>query len=331
MMKVLAGDIGGTNARLAVYEVELAQTRELAAETFPSREYSSLADIVAGFMKAHGLECQRACFGVPGPVVAGRARTTNLPWLVDASRLATAAGVEVVAVINDLKAQAFGIAALAPRDFVVLNAGLPAAAGNRALISAGTGLGQAGLYWDGQAHHPFACEGGHASFAPRGELQAALLQFLEKRYGHVSWERLVSGPGLANIYDFLLEYRAAETPAWYVNEIEAEGDPAPVITRAALEGRSELSVETLDLFLALFGAEAGNLALKIMATGGLYVGGGIAPRIVDWLERGHFMRAFVDKGRMRPLLEAVPVRVIMNKSTALLGAARYAATWGTEA
>ncbi len=329
-MKVLAGDIGGTNARLAVYEVELAHHRELAAETFPSRQYSSLADIVAGFMKAHGLECQRACFGVPGPVVGGRAQTTNLPWLVDASKLATAAGVEAVALINDLQAQAFGIAALAHEDFVVLNPGSSAAAGNSALISAGTGLGQAGLYWDGRAHHPFACEGGHASFAPRGELQIALLEYLARRYGHVSWERLVSGPGLANIYDFLLEYRGSESPVWFAEETQATGDAAPVITRAALEGRSELCVETLDLFVEFFGAEAGNLALKIMATGGLYVGGGIAPRIVDWLKRGLFMEAFVAKGRMRSLLEAIPVRVIINKSTALLGAARYAVTLGAE-
>ena len=330
-MKVLAGDIGGTNARLAVYEVELTRYRELAAETFPSRQYSSLADIVASFMKAHDLRCQRACFGVPGPVVDGRAQTTNLPWLVDASRLATAAGVEVVAVINDLEAQAFGIAALAPEDFLMLNAGSPATAGNRALIAAGTGLGEAGLYWDGHAHHPFACEGGHTSFAPHGELQVALLQFLERRYGHVSWERLVSGPGLANIHDFLLECRGAESPAWFVEETQARGDAAPVITKAALEGRCELCVETLDLFVELFGAEAGNLALKIMATGGLFVGGGIAPRVVDVLKHGRFMEAFVDKGRMRSLLEAVPVRVIMNESTALLGAARYAVTVGAEA
>jgi glucokinase len=192
-------------------------------------------------------------------------------------------------------------------------------------------LGQAGLYWDGHAHHPFACEGGHASFAPRGELQIALLECLEKRYGHVSWERLVSGPGLANMYDFLLEYRGSESPAWFAEELQATGDAAPVITKAALEGRSELCVETLDLFVEFFGAEAGNLALKIMATGGLYVGGGIGPRIVDWLKRGRFMEAFVAKGRMRSLLEAIPVRVIMNKSTALLGAARYAVTPGAEA
>ena len=329
-MKVLAGDIGGTNARLAVYEVELTRYRELAAETFPSRQYSSLADIVASFMKAHDLRCQRACFGVPGPVVDGRAQTTNLPWLVDASRLATAAGVEVVAVVNDLEAQAFGIAALACEDFVVLNAGSPAAAGNRALIGAGTGLGQAGLYWDGHVHHPFACEGGHTSFAPHGELQVALLQFLANRYGHVSWERLLSGPGLANIYDFLLEYRGAENPAWFVEETQASGDAAPVITKAAMEGRSEICVETLDLFVELLGAEAGNLALKIMATGGLYVGGGIAPRVVEVLEQGRFMESFVDKGRLRSLLEAIPVQVIMNKNTALLGAARYAATVGAE-
>jgi glucokinase len=330
-MKILAGDIGGTNARLAVYDVELTSYKTLAAETFPSRRHATLEEIVDGFMKGHGIKCQRACFGVPGPVKDGAAQTTNLPWLVETSKLAGAAAVEAVAVINDLKAQAYGIAVLVPEDFEVLNPGSETATGNAALIAAGTGLGQAGLYWDGQAYHPFATEGGHTSFGPNGERQIALLQFLTQRFGRVSWERVLSGPGLANLFEFVLEYRGAAKPAWLNREVGDTGDPAPVITRAALEGRCEICEETVDLFAELYGAEAGNLALKMLATGGVFVGGGIAPKIIEVLQQPPFMNAYLDKGRMRPLLEATPVRVIINKSTALLGAARYAASLGAEA
>ncbi len=330
-MKILAGDIGGTNARLTIYDVELTHYQTLAAETFPSREYGTLEEIVSGFVKGHGIQCQRACFGVPGPVKDGRAQTTNLPWLVETSKLATAAQVEALALINDLKAQAYGIAVLGPQDFEVLNAGSETASGNAALIAAGTGLGQAGLYWDGQAYRPFATEGGHTSFGPTGERQVALLAFLAQRFGRVSWERIVSGPGFVNIFEFLLEYRDAAKPAWLDDELGEGGDPAPAITRAALEERCEICVETLELFVELYGAEAGNLALKMLATGGVFVGGGIAPKIIDALREPGFMNAFLDKGRMRPLLEATPVRVITNKSTALLGAARYAAGLGAAA
>jgi glucokinase len=330
-MKILAGDIGGTNARLAVYDVELTRYETLAAETFPSREYGSLEEIVAAFMLGHGIECQRACFGVPGPVKDGRAQTTNLPWLVETSKLAAAARVEALALINDLKAQAYGIAVLGPQDFEVLNPGSETASGNAALIAAGTGLGQAGLYWDGQAYHPFATEGGHTSFGPTGARQVALLEFLNQRFERVSWERVVSGPGFVNIFEFLLEYRDAAKPAWLDDEVGESGDPAPVITKAAQDGRCEICVETLGLFVELYGAEAGNLALKMLATGGVFVGGGIAPKIIDALREPPFIDAFLDKGRMRPLLEATPVRVITNKNTALLGAARYAAILGAAA
>ncbi|MGD2216981.1 MAG: glucokinase [Gemmatimonadales bacterium] len=330
-MKILAGDVGGTNARLAVYDVQLTRYETLVAETFPSRQYDTLEEIVAGFMNGHGIECQRACFGVPGPVRHGRAQTTNLPWLVETSKLASAARVEALAVINDLKAQAYGIAVLGPEDLEVLNSGSETASGNAALIAAGTGLGQAGLYWDGQAYHPFATEGGHTSFGPTGERQLALLDFLARRLGRVSWERVVSGPGLVNVFEFLLEHRSAAKPAWLEEEVGESGDLAPVITKAALEGRCEICVETLELFVELYGAEAGNLALKMLATGGIFVGGGIAPKIIAALREPPFINAFLDKGRMRPLLEATPVRVIMNRSTALLGAARFAASLGAAA
>lgn len=330
-MKILAGDIGGTNARLAVYDIELTSYETLAAETLPSREYGSLEEIVAAFMKGHPIECQRACFGVPGPVKDGRVQTTNLPWLVESSRLAAAARVEALALINDLKAQAYGVAMLGPQDLEVLNPGSETASGNAALIAAGTGLGQAGLYWDGQAFHPFATEGGHASFGPTGARQVALLDFLAQRFGRVSWERVVSGPGLVNIFEFLLDYRDAAKPAWLADEVGEDGDLAPAITKAALDRRCEVCVEALELFVELYGAEAGNLALKMLATGGVFIGGGIAPKIIDALREPVFLNAFLDTGRMRPLLEATPVRVITNKNTALLGAARYAASLGAAA
>jgi glucokinase len=323
-MLVLAGDIGGTNARLAVFEIEGGKFSEQAVGTYRSVRYTSLEEIVRSFMTKHKFDPRAACFGVPGPVREGRARITNLPWTVEAARLAASAGIERVGLINDLEAQAWGIGTLGPDDFVVLNEGDPDAVGNRALIAAGTGLGQAGLYWDGEEHRPFASEGGHASFAPRDELEIALFHFLSRRFrGHVSWERVVSGPGFVNIHDFLIDYRHAEASEEHKDTLR-KTDPAE-ITESAFAGDCPLCVEALDLFVRFYGAEAGNLALKLMATGGVYLGGGIAPRIIDKLRRGAFIDAFLDKGRMRPLLSAMPVRVVMREDTALLGAARYAA------
>ncbi|UCF19129.1 MAG: glucokinase [Gemmatimonadota bacterium] len=322
-MRVLAGDIGGTNARLRIYNVEANRFESESGEVYASREHDSLAEIVESFMASHGLKVHTACFGVPGPVKDGRAEITNLPWIVESTRLARAAGVARVAVINDLEAQAWGIAALDADDLVTLNRGAPDARGNAALIAAGTGLGQAGLYWDGITHRPFACEGGHATFAPRGAIQFALLEFLTRRFGgHVSWERVVSGPGLVNLHDFLIEYRHADASEEHLNELRKE-DPA-AITDGAFSGNCALCAETLALFIELYGAEASNLALKIMSMGGVYLGGGISPKIVEELAKGEFMRAFLDKGRMRSVLEAMPVRVILSESTALIGAARYA-------
>jgi glucokinase len=243
---------------------------------------------------------------------------------VDAGHLAHELGVKTVDLLNDLEANAYGIAALEANDFVVLNHGAPNASGNAAVIAAGTGLGEAGLYWDGTQHHPFACEGGHADFAPQNELQVELLLYLRKKFGHVSWERVVSGPGLHNIYGFLRDTGRGEEPAWLV-EAMRQKDPSAVISQAGLEGRSALCAQALDLFVLLYGAEAGNLALKIMATTGVFVGGGIAPKIIRKLQGPAFMEAFAAKGRFKWLLETIPVRVILNDKTALLGAARYAA------
>lgn len=320
---ILAGDIGGTKTRLAYVDVDRGHLTLVAEDTFPSREHPSLESVLAQFVSAHRLPVARACFGVAGPVRNGRCKATNLPWVVDARQVAPRLGLETVLVINDLEASAYGIAVLAPKDFAVLSEGVPDVTGNAALIAAGTGLGQAGLYWDGAQHRPFASEGGHASFAPRNDLEMELLRTLLKKYKHVSYERVLSGPGLLNIYMFLRDTGRAEEPAWLAKRMR-QHDPPAVIAQAALEGKSQLCTDTLDLFVSLYGAEAGNLALKVLATGGLYVGGGIAPKIIQKLKESTFMAAFAAKGRMKPLLDAMPVRVILNDKTTLLGAARRA-------
>ena len=321
---ILAGDIGGTNSRLAGFAVESARLTPVVEETFPSRAHASLDEIVRTFVATHDMHVDHACFGIAGPVRHGRSEAINLAWAVDAQQLAQELGLATVWVINDLEASAYGAIALAPEDFTTLNEGSPAAEGNAAVIAAGTGLGEAGLYWDGTQHWPFASEGGHAGFAPSDAIQVELLQYLWPRFPHVSWERVLSGPGLYNIYTFLRDTQRGVEPAWLTEELRQD-DPAATISRTALAGTCDLCVQALDLFVALYGTEAGNLALKFMATGGVFVGGGIAPKIIDQLKEPTFMQAFYAKGRLQPGLEAIPVRVILNEQTALYGAARCAA------
>ncbi|MBI3014470.1 MAG: glucokinase [Candidatus Tectomicrobia bacterium] len=320
---ILAGDIGGTNTRLAF--VTVAGNRlELAAEAvYPSREYANMEAVLDRFISSHLFSVQQACFGAAGPVKHGRCEATNLPWVVDSRQLAEQLRIEKVGLINDLEANAYGIAALEERDFAVLNEGAADAGGNQAVISAGTGLGEAGLYWDGRRHRVFASEGGHADFAPRNPLEMELLRYLLTKFKRVSCERVLSGPGLLNIYQFFRDSGGAEEPAWLSDKMRRH-DPAAVITQEALEATSPLCVQALELFVSLYGAEAGNLALKVMATGGLFVGGGIGPKIIQKLTDSTFLESFTAKGRMKPLLEAIPVRVILNDKTALLGAARCA-------
>jgi glucokinase len=255
----------------------------------------------------------------------GRAETTNLPWLVDAKRLTDELGFRKVWLMNDLEANAWGISALEEKDFCVLSEGKPDPAGNASIISAGTGLGQAGLYWNGEQHRPFASEGGHSDFAPNSDLEIALLQYLKQRYPHVSWERVVSGMGLVNIYEFLRDYRGSETPAWLAGEMKA-GDQAAAISKAAQASRCPVCTETLELFVHLYGVEAGNHALKIMSTAGVYLGGGIAPKNLDYFREGIFLKSFWSKGRMESLMRDMPVKVILNDRTALYGPAVFAAS-----
>lgn len=320
---ILAGDIGGTNTRLAFFIVEGSRLTSVFEETFPSRMHSGLGEIAKQFLSAHNLSPSIACFGIAGPVKNGRVETTNLPWLVDAQLLTNELHIPTVLLINDLEATAYGVTILDSTEWVVLNAGVPDAVGNAAVIAAGTGLGEAGLYWNGQSYRPFATEGGHTDFAPRSQLECELLNFLLGKFEHVSYERVLSGPGLVNIYQFLRETGRGDEPAWLAEELRLH-DPAAVITQATLAERSALCVQALDLFVSIYGAEAGNLTLKMMATGGVFVGGGIAPKILPKLMTPTFMQAFFAKGRMRPVLEATPVRVILYDQTALLGAARCA-------
>ena len=323
-MRVLAGDIGGTKTRLAVLDVQGTHLETLAERSYASGSYSGLEEIVQDFLGNTRAGCRQACFGIAGPVQHGRARVTNLPWIVEEQALAVSFGFERVALVNDLEANAWGITALRDNDFCPLNAGSPAAAGNACIVSAGTGLGEAGLYWDGQRHWPFACEGGHANFSPSSNLEIALLKYLRERFGRVSWERVISGKGLENIHDFLRSHRGVPAPSWLREEL-AEGDAAAAISRAALDNRDSLCAEALDLFIRLYGVEAGNHALKIMATGGVYLGGGIAPKNLQRFKGPLFMQGFLDKGRMQPLLEAMPVKIILNDRTALYGPALFLA------
>jgi len=320
---ILAGDIGGTNARLAVFDVLDGRFSLISASVFPSREYSSLDEIVSKFVRTANVHPHAACFGVAGPVRNGRVEASNLPWIIESKRLAEELDLKKALLINDLEANAWGIAFLDPADLVSLNQVKGTPVGNQAVISAGTGLGEAGMYWDGTKHLVFASEGGHADFASRNELETELLRYLRVRFGHVSYERIVSGPGLVNVFNFLRDTGRGVEPKWLADEM-LHSDPAAAISRAAIDGKCGLSEQAIDLFVSIYGAEAGNLALKIMATGGIYLGGGIAPKMLPKLAGPLFMEGFLSKGRMQHLLEAIPVRVITNDKVALLGAARYA-------
>jgi glucokinase len=322
---ILAGDIGGTHSRLAFFDASNGHLKLVNEAIYPSRDYPGLEQIVSSFVRQDSGKLDAACFGVAGPVREGRAQISNLPWAVETARLSTELKLLSTFLINDLEAMAWGIGALQANDVVTLNPGAKNATGNRAVIAAGTGLGQAGMFWDGRQHQVFACEGGHSDFGPRGNLQIELLRYLAAKFGRVSYERVLSGPGLVNIYQFLRDSGRGEEPNWLAQAMTI-GDPAAAISRAALEGKSTLCEQALDVFVAIYGAEAGNLALKILSTGGIFITGGIAPKILPKLSSSIFLDAFLDKGRMRPLVESMPMHVIVNENTGLLGAARCAVT-----
>ena len=317
--RILSGDIGGTKTRLAVIVVDGARLHTEREQEYASRDYALFEDLLGDFMLGSDIPGQ-ACFAVAGPVQGRVVQTTNLPWHIDADALQTRFGLASCTLINDLEATAYGLRALGDEDLLTLQTGAPDAVGNTAVIAAGTGLGEAGSYWDGQRHHPFATEGGHTSFSPGNDLEVSLLKYLQQRYSHVSWERIVSGPGLVSLHEFLCQERRTPIPDWLYDEIR-QGDAAAAITNAAMNDHDEICIEALNWFVRLYAVEAGNLALKVMSRGGLYVGGGIAPKILPMLKNGAFIEAFLGKGRMRPLLEAMPVKVILNDRAALYGAA----------
>ena len=319
---ILAGDVGGTKVYLALYDFVDGKLKHTREERYPAKNYTGLQEIVKEFLAADKVTA--ACFGVPGPVRDGRLRLTNLPWTLDSRELSANLGIQHVFLINDLEANGYGIAELASNQIYTLNEGDPGHIGNRALLAAGTGLGECFLAWNGRIHLPFPSEGGHADFAPRNEDEIDLLRFLKQKYnGRISFERVVSGMGLTNIYEFLREVRGLDEPNWLAERIAGE-DPNAVITELALAAKSEICEKSLDMFVSAYGAEAGNLALKILSVGGLYVGGGIAPRIIERLKDGLFMKAFTDKGRLSQLLVNMPVRIILESRAALMGAAAYA-------
>lgn len=321
---ILSGDIGGTHTRLTFSRTEGGRFVPAYENVFASRDYRGLDEIVLKFVSEAKLHPDVACFGIAGPVRHGRVETSNLPWIVDSAQLARELNLDSVLLINDLAAQAWGIKCLGESDTVALNKVKGVPVGNQAVVAAGTGLGEAGLFWDGHKHLIFASEGGHTDFAPRNELEVELLRYLATRFGHVSYERIVSGPGLVNVYMFLRDSHRGQEPAWLREEITS-GDPAAAVSRAALSGQSPLAEQALDLMVSIYGAEAGNMALKVLATGGVFLAGGIAPKILPKLAGPLFMQAFLSKGRMQPLLESIPVHVVTNERTGLIGAACYAA------
>lgn len=322
-MQILTGDIGGTNTRLSICELSNKQLSILNHQTFSSQDYPSLQAVIEDYAPAGSVDA--AAFGVAGPVKRGVSRITNLPWEISAQNLARQSGIPKVFLLNDLEALAWGIGSLEATELVCLQGGEDSDCGNQAVIAAGTGLGQAGLFYNGQRHIAFATEGGHVDFSPVTRMEYELFTELQKQYGHVSWERLVSGKGLINLFDFILVHRRCKVPDW---RNDPDVDTAALISQRALEGGDPHCAEALSWFAALYGREAGNLALKMNAAGGLFLGGGIAPKILPALQDGTFMQAFLDKGRMRPLLEKIRVQVICSGDVSLKGLVRYASANG---
>lgn len=325
---ILAGDVGGTHARLALFSSAAGGSLALkATRTYPSAGFPGLQEVLAEFLRETGARPRAASLGIAGVIRKGKVEMmVNLPWRPEAAAIARALGMERVHFLNDMEAAAWGVEALGPEGQAELLSGDADSDGNRCLISAGTGLGEAGIVRHPEGYLPFRSEGGHVNFAPRNELESDLLRHLAARFGgHLSYERVCSGPGLVNVYAFLRDTGRGEEPAWLAERIQA-GSAGRVITDCALKGESELCSAALDLFVSIYGSAAGNLALKTLATGGVWLGGGIAPRILDRLRGPVFREAFLSKGRLRPMMELIPVKVCIDDRLALLGAAREAFT-----
>jgi glucokinase len=321
---ILAGDIGATRTRMAAFQAEANKLAMVVEKTFKSQEHSGIAEIISAFVQTEGIPVHTACFGVAGPVRSGRSKISNLPWTIDSRELAVQLRLNSVGLINDLEAYAYGIDALESKDFVTLSEGTgDDAEGNRVVIAARTGLGVAGLYWDGFRHHPFPCEGGHSDFAPKSDLEAELAHYLRERHEHVSCERILSGPGLKNIYEFLRDTQKADEPDWLKRQISQAPDQPALISQLALEKKVAICDQALDIFVGVYGSETGNCALNFLATGGVFVGGNIAAKIAPRMREPIFMNSFLNKGRMRSVLADIPVKIVSNDNCGIIGAARY--------
>jgi glucokinase len=324
---ILAGDVGGTKTALGLYSEVSGPGRPLAEEVFPSQDHSSLEEITTAFLERERPDhIEAACFAVAGPILSGRASVTNLPWTVQDTTLSAALSISRIKLINDVQAVACSVPVLKKEDLLSLNTGKPVTNGTVAVIAVGTGLGEAFLTWDGTSYLSHPTEGGHTDFGPADERQAGLLAFMGSKRNHVSWEVVCSGIGIPNIYDYLAstgKYEGGKLPG---GKLQSGGDRTPAIIGGALEGDPPcpLCTDTLEMFVSILGAESGNLALKTMATGGLYLGGGIPPRVLKALEGGSFIEAFNSKGRLTPMMEKIPVHVILNHKAALMGAAMEA-------
>lgn len=324
---LLSGDIGGTKTVLAVFSAESGPYHPLIEKTYPSTHYDSLEEIITTFLDGVNLPVRAACFAIAGPIISDRAKITNLSWVVDSQNLKSTFGWQEIKLLNDLQSVAYAIAILEPGDIHTLNPGIQVAGGNIAVLAPGTGLGEAFLAYHNGRYIAYASEGSHAAFSPVGDLQIGLLKYMnEQGFSHVSYERVCSGRlGIPNIYAYLKSIHYAPEPDWLTQQLEGCEDPTPVIAGAALDQSrsSELASATLDMFVNILGAEAGNMALKLLSSGGIYLGGGIPPRILPRLCQPKFLEAIVSKGRFRDMLSSYPVHVILNAKAALLGAASY--------
>jgi len=317
----LAGDIGGTKTVLALFSIDQGPFQPVEKAVFPSRGFVSLEEILRIYLKNKSIRIQSASFGIAGPVYKDRVKTTNLPWMVEAGLLSQVIGGAPVWLLNDLMAIAYAVPYLRPADIHTVNSGVPDSHATLGVVAPGTGLGEAFLIWEGNHYRPHPSEGGHDNFGPSNLAELELLNFLMPRLGHVSYERVCSGSGLPNLYAFFRDSGRYPEPEWLRTELAQAVDPTPVIVRAAIEKRAEICEATLDQFVAILGSEAGNLALKVLSTGGVYLGGGIPPRIIPFLEKEIFMKAFKHKGRFSGALAKVPIHVILNPELALIGAA----------
>ena len=323
--RLLIGDIGATKTDLAVIDPGRGPGAALAARTFQSASFASVEALLKAFLSHVNLSVEAVILGVAGPVSGGRSRITNLPWIMDEREIATSLGIQSVRLLNDIEAVAYAVPSLGDDDVETLNAGDPWEDGNRVIIAPGTGLGEAFLVRGGNRYFPIASEGGHADFAPGNDMEAELLSYLRGFHDHVSYERVCSGIGITNIYSFLLNSGYGEEPRWMKEKLSAASDPTAVIIDAAMDRNRpcEITVLTLNIFVSILGAEAGNLALQVLSTGGVYLAGGIPPRILSYLTGGLFMERFLRKGRMSDLVSRMPVHVIVRPGCALLGAALY--------